>query len=144
MDSGVAPNPVSRHNWFQRNWKWFVPVGCGGMVAVMAGFVAVIFMIIMGSIKSSDAFKMAMAAAAQDPQVQQRLGTPIEAGWFISGKLEVTGSTGTANLSIPIHGPLGKGKLYADGTKTAGQWRFSTLVVEVEKDGSRIDLLGKQ
>lgn len=144
MDSGSSLDPSRRQNWFQRNWKWFVPVGCGGIVAVIVAFVAVILMIIMGSIKTSDAFKMALATAAQDPRVQEKLGSPIEAGWFISGNIEVSGATGKANLSIPIHGPRGKGKLYADGTKAAGQWRFSTLAVEAESDGSRIDLLDRR
>lgn len=130
-----------RKNWLKRNWKWFIPVGCLSVVALGLAFVAVIFTIIMGSIKSSDAFKMAMAWARQDTRVQQKLGTPLEAGWFVSGNIEVSGATGKANLAIPIHGPRGKGKLYADGTKTAGQWRFSTLIFEDERDGSRIDLL---
>ena len=144
MDSGSSLDPSRRKNWFQRNWKWFVPVGCGGIVAVIVAFVAVILMIIMGSIKTSDAFKMALATAAQDLRVQEKLGSPIEAGWFISGNIEVSGATGKANLSIPIHGPRGKGTLYADGTKAGGQWRFSTLAVEAESDGSRTDLLDRR
>lgn len=141
MTSAPSQAPVPKSNWFQRNWKWFVPIGCAGIIAAMVGFFAVIFMIIMGSIKSSDAFKLAMERAGQDARVQEKLGTPIEAGWFISGNIEVNGPSGKADLSIPIHGPRGKGKLYANAAKSAGQWNFSTLLVEVETDGSRIDLL---
>jgi len=143
MSSSYAPGPapVPKQNWFKRNWKWFVPVGCAGIIAVFIGFIAVLFLILMGSIKTSDAFKMALDAAQKDARVQEKLGTPIEAGWFVSGNINVSGATGEANLVIPIHGPRGKGKLYAEGTKSTGQWNFSNLIVEVESDGTRIDLL---
>lgn len=140
--SSNRPGPApARKSWIERNWKWLIPVGCLSAVVLIIAVLGLFFTIIMGSIKSSDAFKMAMARAQADARVQQRLGTPIESGWMVSGNIEVSGATGKANLAIPIHGPRGKGKLYADGTKTAGQWSFSTLVVEDERDGSRIDLL---
>jgi hypothetical protein len=111
------------------------------MIALFAAFVAFIALVVMGSIKSSDAYKFALAKAQNDPRVQQRLGTPIEAGMFASGSINVSGSSGKADLTIPISGPKGKGSIYADATKFAGEWKFNRLEVAFEGDPQRVDLL---
>ena len=62
----------------------------------------------------------------------------------MSGNINVNGSSGHADLSIPIFGPKGKGKIYAVARKSAGVWQFQTLQVEVEGQPERIDLLQKE
>ena len=78
-----------------------------------------------------------------DPRVANALGSPIEAGFFVSGKTNVSGSSGNADLTIPIWGPRGKGTIYFVASKFAGKWTFSRLVVEVGKTGEMIDLIEK-
>lgn len=134
--------PASRPSWWQRNWKWFVPAGCLTMLILLAAFVGSIVLIVFGALKSSDAYKTAVARAKANPQVIEALGTPIEEGRFLSGKTNVDGSSGDADLTIPISGPKGKAKIYAVATKTAGRWKYSTLEVEVTGRGDRIELLG--
>ena len=134
--------PAERPGWWSRNWKWFVPVGCLSMVVVIALFVAGIVLIVFGAMKSSDAYKTAVARAKANPEVVAALGTPIEEGMFVSGKTNVDGSSGEADLTIPISGPKGKAKIYAIATKRAGRWNYTTLEVEVDGRDERIDLLG--
>ena len=136
--------PVPRPNWWSRNWKWFVPAGCLTFVVLIAAFVAAIVLIVFGALKSSDAYKTAVARAKSNPQVIEALGTPIEEGMFLSGKTNVDGSSGEADLTIRISGPEGKGKIYAIATKRAGRWTYSTLEVEVEGREDRINLLGDE
>lgn len=91
--------------------------------------------------KSSDAYRQALARARKSGAVVEALGAPIRDGWFTSGKISVNGPSGSAELAIPIEGPKGKGKLYVVATKSAGLWTYGTLVVEVARSGERIDLL---
>ena len=141
----ITPAPpfdnAPRPGWWARNWKWFVPVGCLTIVAVFAAFVGAIVVLVAGSMKSSDAYKLAMQKAQNDPRVVQRLGTPIESGMFVGGSINVAGSSGKADLTIPISGPKGKGTIYLDATKFAGEWKFNRLEVGFEGDPNRIDLL---
>lgn len=137
----MGPPPPSPPGWWSRNYKWFVPVGCLTIILLFAGFIALIFGIVVGSMKSSDAYKMALAKAQQNPVVQQRLGTPIEAGSFVSGSINTSGTSGKADLTIPISGPKGKGEIYVDATKFAGEWRFNQLEVGFDGDPQRVDLL---
>ena len=60
---------------------------------------------------------------------------------FLSGKTNVNGASGEADLAIPISGPKGKAKVYAVATKRAGRWTYSTLEVAVDGRNDRIDLL---
>ena len=128
-------------NWWNRNWKWFVPVGCLGSLILFVGFIALIVCLVFGMMKSSDVYKQALAKAKARPAVQATIGTPIEEGLLITGNINVSGPSGQANLSIPISGPDGKATIYLVAAKSAGQWSFSTLVVEIKQTRQRIDLL---
>lgn len=140
--SGIPMQPAApRKGWFGRNWKWFVPTGCMTIIVLIVVFVGGIFALVFGSMKSSDAYTQAMARVEADPQVADKLGRPLSPGWFISGNVNVNGDSGDANLSIPISGPKGKGKVYVEAKKSAGLWQFSTLQVEVDGQPGRIDLL---
>lgn len=142
MDSTTPDNPQPpRPHWWGRNWKWFVPTGCLGMLLLVAGFVFVIVSIVFGAMKSSDAYKMALARAKADPRVVSALGSPITDGLFVSGKTNVSGTSGQADMTVPISGPKGKGTIYFVASKFAGKWTFSKLMVEVADTGQRIDLI---
>lgn len=131
-----------RRGWWSRNWRWFVPVGCLGLVLLGALAAAALFFGIMGGIKRSEVFQMALEQARSSPAAVEALGEPIEPGWWVSGSVNVTGPSGEASLAAPISGPRGEGKLYAEGVKQAGEWRLTLLALEVA-GGERIDLLAE-
>lgn len=132
---------MQNKNWWEKNWKWFVPVGCLGTLVIFAGFVFVILSFVFTMMKSSDAYRDAVAEARAYPPVQAAIGTPIEEGFFTTGNINVNGPSGHADLAIPVSGPGGKATIYAVATKSAGQWTFTTLIVEIEATRERIDLL---
>jgi hypothetical protein len=116
-------------------------VGCLGLLALFTGFVVLIVSFVFGIMKSSDVYKSALAAARSEPAVEMALGTPIEAGLFVMGNINISGSSGEADLAIPISGPEDKGTIYAVAEKSAGRWIYSILEVEIKTTGERIDLL---
>jgi hypothetical protein len=141
--STQAAVPAPRKNWWERNWKWFVPTGCLTLVLLFCLFMALIFTIVMGAMKSSDAYKQAMAKARANPTVVAKLGTPIAAGYFVSGNINVQNNSGNADLQIPISGPRGKAVIHAVASKSAGKWEFSRLTVAIEGQ-PELDLLEAQ
>ena len=130
-----------KRGWWSRNWKWFVPVGCLGMIAVVAVVIVLIVTLFFGALKSSDVYKQALAKAQANPTVISELGEPIEAGFFMSGSINVNGSSGDADIAIPISGPKKSATIYAVARKSAGEWKYSRLEVEVPNRPARIDLL---
>ena len=131
-------------SWWGRNWMWVASGGCLGALALLSAFIVAILTIVMGTMKSSGAYKEALAQAQGNQQIQQTIGTPIEPGLFVTGSIDISvddGSSGRADITIPISGPKGKATIFAVATKSAGKWTFSKLVVETKSDGQRIDLL---
>jgi len=135
----LTPTPP-RGNWWHRNWKWFVPTGCLTLIAMAVLFVTCIVFLVFSVMKSSDAYKIAVARAKSDERVVAALGTPIREGMFSSGKTNVNGPSGEADIAIPISGPKGKATIYALGTKSEGTWSFSKLNVRIDGTGETIDL----
>jgi hypothetical protein len=143
MDAQLPPPlPLDRSTtWWQRNWKWFIPASLSG-IALFAGFIALIVTIVFGMMKSSHAYKEALAMARADLHVQEALGSPIKEGLLVMGNINVNGSSGHADLAIPVSGPKGSGTIYVVASKSAaGQWTISRLVVDVKATNERIDLL---
>jgi cytochrome oxidase complex assembly protein 1 len=136
----MEQTPV-RKGWWSRNWKWFVPVGCLGVIVAIVVVIAIIATLIFGAIKSNDVYKTALEKASTNRTVISELGQPVEGGWLVSGSISVSGSTGDADLAIPISGPKKSGTIYAVAQKSAGEWKFSRLEVEVEGGTSRINLM---
>lgn len=134
-----SATPQPRKGWWSRNWKWFVPTGCLTIIALGVVFVVCIVFFVFGVLKSSDVYQTALTRAKNDPRVAAALGSPIKEGLVPSGKTNVNGSSGDADISIPISGPKGKATIYAVGTKSSGKWEFSKLAVQVD-GGEMIDL----
>jgi hypothetical protein len=110
----------------------------------IAVFISLIVLVVFGSMKSSDAYKMAVARAKANPQVVEKLGTPIEEGFFVGGNISVANERGNASLTIPISGPKGSATIFADAEKRGGPWEFSVLEVSIKGEARKIDLLEEE
>ena len=142
MDQPLTQPSTPTPNWWKRNWKWFVPLGCFSVALLFLTFVGSILVIVFSAI-STDVYREALARAKADPAVIEALGSPIKEGFLVSGNTNVNGASGESNLAIPISGPKGKGTIYVSANKSLGQWNYSGLVVEVGQTHQRIDLLHK-
>jgi hypothetical protein len=142
METPPLPPPMPPTNWFGRNWKWVVPVGCLLPVFFIGGCAVAIFFFAIGVLKQSDVYKTSLARTQANPAVIEAIGSPISQTGIVSGNSNVNGATGEANLSIPLRGPKGKATLYVEARKSADIWYFQTMQLKVEKTGERIDLDG--
>ncbi|MCV9929974.1 cytochrome c oxidase assembly factor 1 family protein [Flavobacterium sp. LS1R49] len=131
---------IIRKNWWDRNWKWFVPTGCLGILVIFGLFIAGIFFGITSMMKGSDAYKEAMTEAQQNKLVIEKLGSPIEDDGMTSGSINVQNDSGNCDLQIPIKGPKGKGTLFIVAEKR-GNWKYSEMTVFIKATKEEIDLL---
>ncbi len=129
-------------------------IGCGCIAAIVAavslvvlllcgGFVVGILTFVFGMIKSSQPYSEAITKARASPVVVEALGEPVETGFFVSGNIEITGSSGHADLAIPISGPNGSGTIYVVAEKSGGEWTYRTLAVAIN-DADRVNLLDEK
>jgi hypothetical protein len=134
------PDDAPRQGWWQRHWRWAIPLLCVFCLGFFAGVLALFMSVLFGAMRSSDVYITAMQRVRDNPQVVAALGAPIEPAWYLTGNLETSGTSGTADLKIPISGPKGEGELVIAAKKAAGQWTYSTLIVDVDGLRAPIDL----
>src|SRR5687768_15873235 len=115
-------------------------LGCVGIIVVLTLAAGSCGYVIFRSIRSSDAYQMAVAELRRHPAAREALGEPIEEGLLTTGSVGVTGPSGEAKLAIPVSGPRGEGSLYVEAVKRAGEWEM-TLLQLAPPTGARIDLL---
>ncbi len=120
-------------------WK-ALAIGCS--VILVLGFAAMIalFVFVFSVIKRSDVYREAFTRATNDPRVITALGTPIEKGWWVMGKVNLDNNTGSANIDFPISGPKGSAHVHAAASYDGNTWTYSTLVVRPDS-GGEIDIL---
>ena len=99
----LQPQPL-RRSWIEQHPNWKIPLGCLTLFLLIAVFVLCLMAVITSAFRSSDVYKQAVAKAGENQQVRNLIGEPVKPAWLISGQLNVSGSTGNANLSIPISG----------------------------------------
>lgn len=136
------PNP----GWWSRNWKWFVPTGCLTMILIagllLFGLIGLGIKGVSSLMGSSEPVRHAITLAQANPAAVAALGTPLEPGAMINGTLQTDNSSGHADLSIPLKGPKGNGRVYIKGEREADRWTYSLIELAIDASGERIDLLG--
>jgi len=136
------PNP----GWFGRNWKWFVPTGCLTVLLLCAlvlfGLIGLGIKGVSGLMSGSEPVRHAMQLAQANAEVKAALGEPLETGMGFQGSLNTHNDSGSADLSLPITGPKGSGRLYVKGSREADRWTYRLIEVAIDGSEQRIDLLG--
>lgn len=119
----------------QRSWaKWGVIVWLAFIALGVAFFFA-----LMGMLKSSEAFKLAVQRLETDERALAVIGKPLSTG-LPMGEINISGPNGRASLSFSVEGPGGKGMAYVEARARLGQWRLLHLVLVPDSSGHRIDL----
>ena len=123
--------------WIQRNWKWVTAVCVLGVAGAVFGFI----MLIMGLLKSSGAYELAMEHIRNDPRAVAALGEPIRDGFMPTGSIHTSGPSGEAELNFRLHGPDDSGHAYVYAERRARQWELKALQLVLDSDGGQLDLL---
>lgn len=123
----------SHRGWLRAHWKLVLTIWLGlALAGAAAAFIG---------LRSSDATKLAIRTAESNPVLVESLGSPLKAGLFLSGNIDVTPVTGHAELAIPISGPKGTGTIYAEARKWDGLWHLERLQFGSKDNAARLNLL---
>ena len=127
---------MQNKSWYSRNKKWFLPTVIGGPILVIALFAFLILSLVYGVLKNSDSYKMSMYEVQENKDCIRLLGSPIKAGYWITGQINKQGfspnQTGTSNLRIPLEGTLAEGTAYSSCEIENGKWEFLELSVDIK------------
>ena len=115
--------------------------GCLILVVLGAGGCGTLIFGVFSLLKSSDAYTAGLQHVQSNEEVKKLIGTPIEPGFMMSGSINLSGSSGNADISFPVSGPNGSGHVYVIGTKREGTWQYSTMNFIQESSSEKINLL---
>lgn len=137
-----------RPGWFARNWFWFVPLVVSpfclcGMCVAMPFFLT--GAAILSAVNSTEVYEQSKQKASESPAVQERLGTPIIVkDLSFQGDFSMSNGEGDADITYPITGPNGTGRVHFVATKSSGQeWEFHELTVSFDDGSPDVDLLAE-
>lgn len=130
-----------KKNWWQRNWKWFVPTGCLTLFALFVIFIVIIFFTVTSMMEESTPYVDAYKAATTNSYVIEELGEPIEPSSMIQGSISISNSNGDADIRIPLKGPKGEALLHVIGTKNNDIWKYSKMKVYFVASKDSLNLL---
>ena len=115
-------------------------IGCSVLIVLGVALVAVLVFIVFGAIKKTDAYKVALAKVKSDQRVIAALGEPVEAGFWVSGKMNINNGKGNADFTFPVSGPKGKAAVHAVATTEGQGWQYERLEV-TPSNGPPINVL---
>ena len=141
MTNPDPSSPITRRNWWSRNWKWLVPVGCLLPILICGGFIALIFGFVNGAIKKSEPYQHAMAQALAHPDVVKLLGQPIVPGTMATGSIHLNNDAGDADLYFTLNGTNRSAIIHVVATKSGGVWTYSMITFTPHGGGDQIDLV---
>jgi hypothetical protein len=113
----------------ERWWKKTSVRVVGAFIIVAVLFATLLTFAVEKMFRSSDVYKITLQKALQSPCLANRLGTPITSSGMISGSMTTSVNDGSANLSIPVRGPKGRGNLNVIADKGDGSWILHSLIL---------------
>jgi len=132
-----------RKSWWQRNWKWFVPTGCFGLLVFVAVFVVIAYFSVSSRMKQAEPFIEGFKSALTNSHVQESLGKPIALDTLTEEDIVIEEDAQSADIYFPIKGPNGTGTIHVVGKKENEEWVYSEISISLEPSKETIDLLEK-
>lgn len=82
--------------------------------------------------KSTAPYQWSLEKIRNNADITQRLGTPLESGWFVTGSINNLGASGSTRLQYSVSGPKGKGVARVTGVKEKDEWQYSRAGVIID------------
>lgn len=97
---------------------------------------------VMSALKNSLTYALTMQEVRSSATAKAALGDNIEAGFWVNGNISIDiDGSGDAQLSIPLTGSKGSGRVVSRGVRTNGIWDLRLVLLQV--DGSDTPLVLK-
>jgi len=120
----------------QRLWAIWGAIIWIGAIALFCGMIGSVFFLL----RHSEAYHLGVSRLQASPVATRLLGTPIAAG-YPSGKISISGASGTAVLSFSASGPKAAGVVFLEAVKKDGAWVITRLALKLDGRDGAIDLV---
>src|SRR5690349_17082354 len=112
-----------RRGWFGRNWLWFVPTLIGIPILLCGGCFGGLFYVGLRAIKDMPTYKGAVARVQESPEVQAKLGQPIEDATVLpSSEFNFRNGQQSVTQRFSVKGPTGTADVESHAIELANAW----------------------
>jgi len=126
---------------FRKSQRRWAQAGFAALISITLLGVA-FFFFVTGTLKNSQAYKLAESTTKQNLELTEFLGTPMTFG-APKGKIQQSNSRATADLNFTVSGPRSAGEMTVTASRRTTGWVIDQLEFDSE-DGERyVDLLHK-
>lgn len=135
---------IKDRSWLSRNWPWVLPIGgCLTVILIIVISIGILFFGLFKTINDSAPVKYTIERVEKNDEARQILGYNIEIYGMFNGNLSLNDDGGRVDISIPIKGDKGYGKLIVKGEKYDGEWVYEDLYIIIKGSTEKINLLDK-
>ena len=129
---------IKNKTWWQKNWKWFVPIS-----SVFSIVTAAIFLSGFGetlgnytkAYSDSELYENALIIVRENNRVKETLGDieSINNMTILNGYVEYSDNNNSINTTIKVSGEHGKAMLDISAYLINGKWRYKDLKIRIKK-----------
>lgn len=133
---------IKPKSWWNRNWKWFVPII--GLVLI-----SVIFIFTTGlsgiasdfaqAYSETELYENAIEKVNSEPKIEELLGEiePIDKLAILEGEVRYSNANKTVNSTVKIIGSKGKANMDISADKIDGEWNYTKIDVRIKKPADK-------
>ncbi|QXP59004.1 cytochrome c oxidase assembly factor Coa1 family protein [Olleya sp. HaHaR_3_96] len=131
-------NELIKHkSWWNRNWKWFVPVS-GILLIIISVFISFGMSGIVSDLtqaySDTELYEKALEKVKSDQKVTELLGeiAPIDNLAILEGDIYYTNNNQTVNSTIRLKGTKGKARMDITADKINNAWEYKIINVRIK------------
>lgn len=88
-----------------------------------------------------EAYELSLAAIRENRVIVEKIGEPMEPGWFVSGTVQTTNAEGKAKLEYSLTGPNSPAKVYVYASRKMGKWKLIQVIVTIKASGEQLQVI---
>lgn len=132
---------IHQKNWFQRNWKWALPVS---VVAILA--VTLFFSLTAGHLDDfgkayaePQLYDGAVEIAQQNSTVNELLGKiePVTKMAILEGDIDYTNQNKNVHFSVRIESKEGKARMSVDAERNSDFWEYRKIIIRIKNPSEK-------
>ena len=139
-------NSIENESWWNKNWKWLVPVLGLLLISVFtisSTDIGDITFDIVKAYADPDLVEIAINKAQENDEVKELLGTlkPLDKMAKLEGSVKYSNDDTLVDLSVRIKGSKGKGRMRIIAERNGENWEYKKIIIGIKKLKRTIEII---
>ncbi|MDT0295067.1 cytochrome c oxidase assembly factor Coa1 family protein [Mesonia ostreae] len=133
---------IVQRSWWNKNWKWFLPVSMLILIVAAVFFssgIAVITNNYAQAYSDEDLYQDALKHVQSNPKAVEVLGEiqPIDKLAILEGEVQYSNNNQRVNSTIRIVGMKGKARMHILANRVQGKWNYERILVRIKSPSEK-------